>query len=213
MHATHDAMINLFFVRGEMLTDITYHVEDKTEVSVYGDVPGFEYFQTCLRRAKTAKTNIHLARLNFRTHSMRCTVLRANHSIGRKKLKFLERLTFWNRKPRMEFVIYGTPRGYDYLITLLQSSVDASTNDVDEHIHLDDLYSPVLAKRSINLRITDPLTEWEKSRVPSHVWQEIYREPSDSYLPSHSLHRFDLEHPERYLELDPRKDPYLFSLR
>ncbi len=140
---------------------------------------------------------------------MYCTIIPANRILKHKKLKFIERLIYVHRKPQVELIIYGTSKGYDYLIGILQSFIDNTSENQNHHSHLDDFYIPELVKRSINIEITDPLKIWSKDKILPHLWDEIFEKPLPTYLPKQVKHST----PERYREIKIKQEKYYLSLK
>ena len=202
--------MHLYFIRGIEGVDPTVYYEVKTDVWVFGDVKGFQYFQRSLREAKSAKNNIHLTKINSKSFSMYCTILPPANTNRRAKLRFIERLAFINKKPNMELIIYGNRLGYDYLIDILQKFIKETEGDIDNHLHLDDEYCQVLIKRSVIMTIREPLIKWNKKRIGQY-WDKIFVKPYDFFLPNDWDTAYALNHPTPYEEIVGKE--YKLSLR
>lgn len=200
---------HLFFVRDQFSEDVTVCISDKTEVCVYGDVNGYKYFVRCLERAKTSKRIFHLKELDFRSHTMYCTILPAYRELKAARVKMIERVVFVGRQPKVELIIYGTERGYDYMIKNLEAFITTTTEDQKCHWHFDDFHFPMLIKRSVNMQITDPLKSWTKEKVLPWVWTAIYDAPLPTHLPEATKYcdpepyeGIHVKHYRRYLSLE-----------
>jgi hypothetical protein len=199
---------HLYFIRDEFRHDASCCIADKTEVCVFGDIAGFKYFQRCLEKAKSIKRNIHLSRLDARSFTMHCTILSADRTLKEKKLKFIERLIYIRRKPRVELVVFGTIKGYDFLIKLIQSFIDSTSENMNQHVHLDDYSNRILAKRSINIQLTHPLKVWAKEKVLPRYWAEIFEKPLPTFLPRQAKYFI----PEPYEEIKLKEYKCYLSL-
>ncbi len=204
---------NLYFIRDEFLSDPYIAIDDRTEVLLFGDLAGFQYLQDCLLKAQTSTRCVHLTHLDMRTFTMSCTILPAQRSVKRARLKFLERLIFVGRQPRIEFLIYGTLAGYRSLSRTLQATIRRTDEDVEKHFHLDNRFDRSIASGSINLQVCQPLRVWKPDKLPRYVHKMIYHKPNGTFQLNSSRYQYELSHPVRYKAPNPNEDPVAFSLR
>ena len=149
--------MRLVFTRFLKGSDCSDYYETKTNVYVFGDLPGYQRFAKLLRLAEKAPQTIPPA---SRSHGMNCVILPACKKLGNaSRIKFIERLVYLDRQPRMELVIYGTPKAYRYLARELLA-LSGYAPDSGDYLGLDDQNSPKgisVIPRSIALTIRPPV--------------------------------------------------------
>ncbi|HVX11599.1 MAG TPA: hypothetical protein VHC22_10495 [Pirellulales bacterium] len=221
-------MEHLYFVRSRTAIADDNYYESKTDVWMFGDKQGFDYFLTCLSLAKTANRAVQLTgshpneigvlppissprRSGFRAlraaftlpTSMPAVVLPPRTGLGSKpRLKLCERLVYKRRKPAMELIIYGNRAAYTRLATIVRSLSQGPGVPLRDHRHLDDVFDTWVVKRSVALNIRAPLSRWSRANLGE------YR----SALYAANPHRLpnDLSHLEpRPYELPDADSPYL----
>lgn len=199
-------MANLAFIRSTTSFECWDYYEKKTDVWVFGDVEGYDWFQQAILKATNGNNNIHLTLLEEHPTSMRAVLLPAKTDDSRgPRLKFIERLVSSQSSPNMELVIFGNEGGYDYLQNKIAKATREHTNNPSEHIHLDDLSDRHVVPRSISLNIRGPILAWEAKNLGQY--SDLVHKTGPDFLPTAG--NYPLQCPEEYVEINAEDSEFL----
>ncbi|HEY3245051.1 MAG TPA: hypothetical protein VGM03_17045 [Phycisphaerae bacterium] len=169
-------MKHLYFIRAATAKHCWDIYDANTDVWVFGDVAGYRYMRSCLRRAQGSSRNLRLHKFDPRSHSMRVIVVPAARIPMRApRLKAIERIVFIESRPEMELVIYGNRAGYDRLSAAFERMIAGGSDGPHDHEHVDD---NLLVPRSVYLNIRGPLSRWSRSRLGSYAQMVYQRQPT-----------------------------------
>ena len=200
---------NLTFIRSQSCMDCWDYYEIKTDVLVFGDVEGYEYFRQQLSRAQAAKENVHLTWLEQHPTSMRSVILPAcDDGAAEARLKFIERFVSGNSGPNMELVIFGNKTGFRYLAYKLEKMEKEFVGQPSEHIHLDDITDPHVVPRSVSLNLRGPLRKWERDNFDEY--SDLILKRGEHFTPAAVRYRVGKR--EEYEEITATESEFL-SLR
>ncbi|HVA45465.1 MAG TPA: hypothetical protein VNH11_03690 [Pirellulales bacterium] len=197
-------MYHLYFIRSRSAVDDENYYDSKTDVYVFGDKRGFDYFVACITAARGRQNPLPLVDAAPLRNGMRAVVLAPTRRGGtRPRIKFAERVIFRRRKPAMELIIIGNRQGYARLAAVV-SSLASKGPPLMEHVHLDDMFDSWVVKRSVSLNIRAPLENWSRRHLAEYD-HAIYGMNSYVLPPSEDINYLE---PSPYTLPDP-SNPYL----
>lgn len=187
-------MNNIFFIRAKTIIDSPIECESLTDVWLFGDIDGYNYLIKCL--TQQIKNNKPVRVLPKNKVSMSVLILSAT-TIPKKSPRLIikERLIRLNSENRMEMILFGNMKGYEYLIGIIKIMIKNSSNDLSNHIHID-YQDKALIQRSISLNIREPLSKWKPNILG--VYKKMIYKRDEDFLPSIKfLSSWDYEIPKK----------------
>lgn len=173
-------MKRLYFARSRWCCDEPFY-ETRTDVWVYGDIPGFEYFASCINEAITGDSVVDMIEIPRRGNSMRAVILPPREKPRvRPRVRFYERCIFPSGRKNMELIVVGNKPGYQRLAKVLQEMINDTNGDPADHFHADDTLTNWVATGSVSLNIRDPLITWNKKNL-EHYHEHVYRKDELSF--------------------------------
>jgi hypothetical protein len=199
-------MANLAFIRSATCFECWDYYEKKTDVWVFGNVDGYDWFRQNLVKATRATKNIHLTLLEQHPTSMRSVILPAKTDDSpRPRLKFIERFVSSQGSPNMELVIFGNEAGYLYLADKIAKLANENVGSPSEHVHLDDLSDPHVVPRSVSLNLRGPIQKWEAKHFGEY--SDLVHSKSQDFLPTALNYR--LREDDEYEEITAEESEFL----
>jgi len=162
-------MRHLVFIRS--ITSWDPYQDQRTNVLVYGDVAGYEYFHSeLLRTSRRSRRLVELSEIPRRSKSMRVVLVPAEPPVpSRPKMKIAEWLVYRTRRPEMELIFYANPAGFRRLAAIVRRLLNESIDDPWDHEHVDDWYDRWIVKRSVSLNIRGPVRRWTRRALAEHA--------------------------------------------
>jgi hypothetical protein len=174
---------HLYFVRSVMINGASEHYYRNTDVWVFGDIPGYEWWFRTLDRLPTRKKPLVLRDVADGTKCMRVVLMPvATSPRGRARLRMIERLVSIRKSPQMELVIRGNERGIRHLRQVVSYLIEKHRNvpqkygliTLHDHTHVEPYWDPAVVPGSVQLNIRGPITVWSR-RTLSYYAQSIYK--------------------------------------
>lgn len=202
--------MRLYFVRSKTTSEWECYWGDKTDVWVFGDVPGYEYLQAEVLRARTARKTCDLTAKPSRSNSTRAVIVPAARSPATlPRVKIIERIVFRAEQPEMELIFYGNRRGYERLARLIDGLVRRAVKrnfcDPYDHDHINDWNDHWVVKGSVALNVRGPFRDWRPDEMFYH---RFIFDPAEKQVP-HSFRYLKAEHWEPYRLPTVRNNPVL----
>jgi len=204
-------MKHLYFIRSNTGIDWDMYYDLKTEVVIFGDAEGYEYFADSLQKAETAEKNLHLDEIKRDSNGMRGVIVPAVPIYKTARLRIIERPVFAGGRHNMELVIIGNRLGYQGLAASFREFAAAAKNTkvgdeqdcFDDHEHWEDwgaaLGNSRLVKRSVSLNIRAPVPRWKKGKMGG--WECVVYERGENYFPKDLDYKLKYP-PEPYAEFE-----------
>jgi len=170
--------------------------DEKTDVWVFGDVAGYEYFHNeLLRAARRKRRLVELSEIPRTSKSMRVVLVPAAPPLPKRpKMKIAERIVFHRRRPQMELILYANPAGFRRLAAIVDHLLNVAIDCPWDHEHVDDWYDRWIVKRSVSLNIRGPVRRWTRRALAEYA--DTVFKGTKHYLP------------EDIQWMEPKDNPY-----